>query len=42
MQEDLAIFADVLADEEKSQLDTATEPAGKPSCDCKSADEVVV
>jgi len=42
MQEDLAIFADVLADEEKSQLDTATEPAGKPSWACKSADEVVV
>jgi len=38
MQEDLAIFADVLADDEKSQLDTSTEPAGKPSWACSSAE----
>jgi len=42
MQEDLGIFADVLADEEKSQLDAAAKPAGKPSWACSSADEVVV
>jgi len=42
MEEDLAIFADALADEEKSQLDAATQPAGKPSWACSSAEEVVV
>jgi len=42
MQEDLAIFADVLADEEKSQLDVATEPAGRPSWACSSFEEAVV
>jgi diketogulonate reductase-like aldo/keto reductase len=41
MEEDLAIFADVLADEERSQLDAATEPAGSPSWACSSAEVVV-
>lgn len=42
MEEDLAIFADVFADEEKSQLDVATKPAGSPSWACSSAEEVLV
>ena len=42
MEEDLAIFADALADEEKSQLDVATKPAGSPSWACSSAEEVLV
>jgi diketogulonate reductase-like aldo/keto reductase len=42
MEEDLAIFSDVLADEEKSTLDAATSPAGKPSWACSSLDASVV
>jgi len=42
MEEDLAIFSDKLADDEKSQLDSATSPAGKPSWACSQADELVV
>lgn len=42
MEEDLAIFGDVLADDEISQLDSATKPAGSPSWACRSAEDVVV
>jgi diketogulonate reductase-like aldo/keto reductase len=42
MEEDLAIFSDVLADDEKSQLDSATKPAGNPSWACSSVEELVV
>jgi len=42
MEEDLAIFADVLADDEKSTLDAATKPSGSPSWACSSAEEVTV
>jgi diketogulonate reductase-like aldo/keto reductase len=42
MEEDLAIFDDALADDERSQLDAATQPAGKPSWACTKAEEVVV
>jgi diketogulonate reductase-like aldo/keto reductase len=41
MEEDLAIFDDALAADEKSQLDAATKPAGSPSWACSSAEEVV-
>lgn len=42
MQEDLAIFSDTLKDTEKSQLDAAKSPAGKPSWACSSDESVVV
>jgi diketogulonate reductase-like aldo/keto reductase len=42
MEEDLAIFDDSFADEEKSQLDAATKPSGSPSWACSSAEDVVV
>jgi len=42
MLEDLAIFDDAFAADEKSQLDAATSPAGKPSWACSSAEDVVV
>jgi len=41
MQEDLEIFGFSLEDTEKSQLDKATSPAGKPSFMCNSADVLV-
>jgi 2,5-diketo-D-gluconate reductase A len=41
MQEDLAIFSDTLKDTEKSQLDNAKSPSGKPSWACRSEDVVV-
>jgi len=42
MKEDLDIFGFSLEDAEKSQLDSATSPAGKPSFMCTSEDTVVV
>merc|ERR1712032_400309 len=41
MRQDLGIFGFNLEDAEKSQLDKATSPAGKPSFICNSADVVV-
>lgn len=41
LQEDLGIFGFSLADTEKSQLDSATSPSGKPSFACRSAEVVV-
>jgi len=42
MLEDLAIFSDSLKDAEKSQLDAATSPAGKPSWACTSEEVSVL
>merc|ERR1712048_523513 len=42
LRENLGIFGFVLADTEKSQLDDATTPAGKPSFACSSSEDVVV
>jgi 2,5-diketo-D-gluconate reductase A len=42
MEQDLAIFGFNLEDTEKSQLDKATSPKGKPSFICNKADTVVV
>merc|ERR1712083_369044 len=42
LREDLGIFGFSLEDTEKSQLDSATSPADKPSFACSSSQEIVV
>merc|ERR1712083_1270620 len=42
LRQDLGIFAFALADAEKSKLNAATSPAGKPSFACSSRGEDVV